>query len=782
MVPKGTLMRSFMRYAQSGMVFLLFGLCLFVSHSRTVSAASPNIVMVFIDDMGWGDFSCFGNADATTPAVDQLASEGIRFQQFYVNSPICSPSRVALTTGQYPQRWRINSYLANRDTNTKRGVAQWLDPGAPALPRLLHEAGYRTGHFGKWHMGGQRDVDDAPVIATYGFDESLTNFEGMGAKLLPLTETPGGKIGRIWQDAERLGSPVTWMQRSKITAGFASAALAFIEDAVSQDKPFYINLWPDDVHSPYWPPVEMWKESKRGQYLSVLESMDKQFSKVFDFIRTNKTLRNNTLIIICSDNGPEPGAGSAGPFRGSKATLYEGGIRSPLIAWGPGVLAKTACGRSDADSVFSAMDLVPSLLNIVGIKPSNQVAFDGTDISEALLGEKPRSHQGALCWCRPPDRKMYRPLGNAVLPDLAIRDGSWKLLCDYDGRNAQLFQLQEDPGEQQNMAVAHPEVVSRLTDQLLQWHSDLPSDNGPELGRQQLIKAKVGPANVIGYQCIAADSSKKVLAAVAPDGSIAWEKKCGAIHDLHVLPNGHLLYQDGWTRIIELDQERQKGWEYDATTNGNLQRRVEVHAFQRLPDGNTMIVESGPARILEVDANGMIKHQVPLTVSTSSHHSDTRNARKTDAGTYLVAHEKDGVVREYDPQGNIVWEFDVPLFGRARKGGHGPEAFGDQVYSAVRLDNGNTLIGTGNGHSVLEVTPQKDIVWKLEQDDLPGITLAWVTQVSRLANGNTRLINCHAGPDNPQIIEVTPSKEVVWTFQDFDTFGNALPVAVILNP
>ena len=103
-----------------------------------------------------------------------------------------------------------------------------------------------------------------------------------------------------------------------------------------------------------------------------------------------------------------------------------------------------------------------------------------------------------------------------------------------------------------------------------------------------------------------------------------------------------MLYQDGWTRIIELDQERQKVWEYDATTNGNLQRRVEVHAFQRLPDGNTMIVESGPARILEVDANGMIKHQVPLTVNTSSHHSDTRNARKTDAGTYLVAHEKDG--------------------------------------------------------------------------------------------------------------------------------------------
>ena len=110
------------------------------------------------------------------------------------------------------------------------------------------------------------------------------------------------------------------------------------------------------------------------------------------------------------------------------------------------------------------------------------------------------------------------------------------------------------------------------------------------------------------------------------------------------------------------------------------------------------------------------------------------------------------------------------------------EALGDQVYSAVRLANGNTLIGTGNGHSVLEVTPAKEIVWQVGQRDLEGITLAWVTQVERLPNGNTRFVNCHAGPANPQIIEVTPAKKVVWTFKDFKTFGNSLPVAVVLDP
>jgi hypothetical protein len=281
---------------------------------------------------------------------------------------------------------------------------------------------------------------------------------------------------------------------------------------------------------------------------------------------------------------------------------------------------------------------------------------------------------------------------------------------------------------------------------------------------------------------IAADDSTRILAAIGPAGAVEWSRPNGAIHDLHLLPDGHVLFQDGWTRIIEVDAFREVVWEYDAKGGGNADRPVEVHAFQRLPDGATMIVESGPARIIEVGRDGGIRREVRLTVDHPAVHSDTRNARRTDAGTYLVAHERDGVVREYDADGRVIWEFDVPLFGKERRGGHGPEAFGDQVYSAVRLANGNTLIGTGNGHGVLEVNPRKEIVWRLDQHDLPGITLAWVTQVSRRSNGNTLLVNCHAGPDNPQIVEVTPAKQVVWTFKDFGTFGDSLPVAVVLEP
>ena len=176
-----------------------------------MSASRPNIILVFIDDMGWGDFSCFGNESAKTPHIDRLAKEGIRFEQFYVNSPICSPSRTAISTGQYPQRWRITSYLSNRNHNDQRGMAQWLDPKAPMLARSLQQNGFATGHFGKWHMGGQRNVDDAPAIRDYGFDASLTNFEGMGPKLLPLTLNQLSLSSLVKETMTTLPSPLTAM-------------------------------------------------------------------------------------------------------------------------------------------------------------------------------------------------------------------------------------------------------------------------------------------------------------------------------------------------------------------------------------------------------------------------------------------------------------------------------------------------------------------------------------------------------------------------------------------
>lgn len=283
---------------------------------------------------------------------------------------------------------------------------------------------------------------------------------------------------------------------------------------------------------------------------------------------------------------------------------------------------------------------------------------------------------------------------------------------------------------------------------------------------------------------LCADDSKQRLAVVNGEGKIEWEYKVGPIHAAHVLPNGNFLFQVNWSRVIEVtfDEKKEIVWEYDASKRPeNAGKHVEVHAFQRLENGDTMIAESGSSRILEVSKDGTITKQFSMKVSASNGHSDTRQVVKLKNGHYLAAHEHDGMVREYDAQGKVVWEYAVPLFDRKPAGGHGPEAFGNAVFGVQRLENGNTLIGTGNGHSVIEVTPKGEIVWKIAQHDLAGIELAWVCSVERLANGNTRFVNCHAGPNNPQLIEVDKNKKLVWAMKDFDNFGNSTPVAQVIE-
>ena len=285
------------------------------------------------------------------------------------------------------------------------------------------------------------------------------------------------------------------------------------------------------------------------------------------------------------------------------------------------------------------------------------------------------------------------------------------------------------------------------------------------------------------HRLITADSSTGRIAIIDAAGKTEWEYKIGPLHDLHVLANGHVLFQTNWTHLVEVDPKTNKVvWEYEsARQNGNAGRAIEVHAFQRLDDDLTMIAESGVSRIIEVDRAGKLLREIKLKVSKPDAHRDTRLVRKLDSGNYLVCHEGDGLVREYDAKGGTAWEYKVPLFDKQPKGGHGVEAFGNQCFAALRLKNGNTLISTGNGHSVLEVTPEKEIVWSLHQNDLPGIQLAWVTTLQVLSNGNIVLGNCHAGPKNPQIVEVNRDKKVIWTFHDFERFGDATTNAQILK-
>jgi outer membrane protein assembly factor BamB len=274
------------------------------------------------------------------------------------------------------------------------------------------------------------------------------------------------------------------------------------------------------------------------------------------------------------------------------------------------------------------------------------------------------------------------------------------------------------------------------------------------------------------------------LAIVDRGGAIEWQMPWGGIHDVAVLADGHFMLQQGSNKVVEIDPATKKViWSYDsATANGNQGKPVEVHAFQPLGDGRVMIAESGPGRIIEIDRDGRVLHEVKLLVDHPHPHTDTRLARKLPDGHYLVCHEGDGVVREYDATGKVVWDYEVPLFGQRKKEGHGPEAFGNKCFAALRLTNGNTLVSTGNGHGVLEVTPKKEIVWQIGQKDLAGITLAWVTTLAVLPNGNYLIGNCHAGTGQPLVVELDPkSKKVVWQFDGYDTFGNSVSNSVALG-
>lgn len=260
----------------------------------------------------------------------------------------------------------------------------------------------------------------------------------------------------------------------------------------------------------------------------------------------------------------------------------------------------------------------------------------------------------------------------------------------------------------------------------------------------------------------AADYEKKIAAVINSDNSVGLQLPIQAIHDAQQLPSGNWLLQTNFTEVVEVDSKGKEVWKYKPSPDNG---KVEIHAFRRLENGLTMIAESGASRIIEVNKEGAIVHSTPLTVETPNPHRDTRLVRITPTGTYLVAHEGEKRIREYDRQGKIIWEYEV----------------GSQLFSAVRLSNGNTLVGTGDGHRVIEVSKAKEIVWEIKENELDGIKLAWVTMVDRLPNGNTWIVNCHAGPNNPQILEVTSEKKVVWSFKDFERFGNALPVAVVIQ-
>ncbi len=284
-------------------------------------------------------------------------------------------------------------------------------------------------------------------------------------------------------------------------------------------------------------------------------------------------------------------------------------------------------------------------------------------------------------------------------------------------------------------------------------------------------------AKTTGHRLIAQD--KGHVAILDQAGKVEWSWENGATaHDLHLLPDGNLLAPTGRGSLAEVTPKKKVVWQWTSKPAAPYGGNVEIHGFQRLANGRTMIAETGNKRIIEVSSSGKIEAEIKLQVDKPHPHRDTRLVRKTAQGTYLVPHENDGVLREYDANSKVIWDYKIELVGPATPTHQG---HGIHLYSAYRLPNGNTLIGGGNNNRVLEVNPQREIVWSIDRQELAGIKLFWVTQLHALPNGNVVITNTHAGGAYPQIIEVNRDKEIVWSMLDWETFGNDLCANQLLD-
>jgi arylsulfatase A-like enzyme len=432
-------------------------------------AHRPNILFILADDLGYGDLGCYGHPRLATPVLDRLAAEGVRFTQYYANHSTCSPTRAAFVTGRNPSRDHIYAPLSSLTTNAARRMPDWLDVTGPTLPRALQQAGYRTAHFGKWHLGGGSgsrragrvviNHPSAPPVAAYGFEVVRTDFGN----------------GPTWRAAQPVERPhelypynepewQTWSSRA-----IADATIAFLEDhaAMQADRPFYVNVWLKDPHTPLRPTDEMraryrdLPEPEQSHY-AMVSFMDQQIGRVLDRLG-ELGLADDTLVVFSSDNGAPWGrGGSNGALRGWKWHLYEGGIRVPLITRWPAA-GPAAAGRVDAESVLDGCDLVATFLRLAGAEMGRPV--EGTDATAALRGRR-FVHAAPMMWHHP----MRYNSGHA----LAIREGPWKLLMDPDGSKSELYDLTEDPAEQHNLASRHPGTVGSLREKLSRWYAGLP--------------------------------------------------------------------------------------------------------------------------------------------------------------------------------------------------------------------------------------------------------------------------------------------------------------------
>ena len=452
-----------------GLVTLLVLAAVFSTAGDSLAAQEqdrPNIVFIFADDWGWGDLSCHGHPYVKTPNIDRLAKEGTDFHRFTVASGVCSPSRTAVMTGHFPARYNIDGHFAWVSSNAQRNMPDWLNTKAPTIQGFLKAAGYKTGHFGKWHLANNM-IPDSPTPAQYGYDQ-------YGAFNCSGEQMP------VHKDADN--------------------AVAFIEKSHNENKPFFINLWIHEPHTPFHTvPKYRWRfrelEEPDNIYASVLSHADDRIGEVLGAI-DRLGLTENTLVIFSSDNGPAcDGSGKAkldlmhdtatgagyniaaakgitGGRKGYKGALFEGGIGVPFIVRWPG---KVSAGAINNTALISAVDLLPTFCEIAEVELPPSYHPDGISQVVALMGKAGSGIKR--------DKPLFWKMSSAwpartTKPDhwvsWAIVDQNWKLVSNHDLSYSELYDLSQDAFEKKNVGDSNSEVASKLLAKIVDWKKTLP--------------------------------------------------------------------------------------------------------------------------------------------------------------------------------------------------------------------------------------------------------------------------------------------------------------------
>ncbi|GAB3177029.1 sulfatase family protein [Telluribacter humicola] len=423
-------------------------ICAFYTGTDTSKATAPNILVILTDDQGYHDVSYYGTKDLRTPNIDQLTREGMRFDNFYANSTVCSPTRAALLSGRYQDYVGVPGVIRTYPQDSWG----YLDPKAKLLPAMLKKAGYHTAIIGKWHLG----LESPNLPNDHGFDY----FHGwLGDMMDDYLTHRRHDINYMRKDRQTIDP------QGHATDLFTQWSVDYVRKQAKDSRPFFLYLAYNAPHFPVKPPKE-WLDKvkqrepslpeKRAELVAFIEHMDDGIGQVIKALKESGQY-DNTIIIFTSDNGGHlPSLANNGPTRDGKQSMYEGGLRVPTsIVWPGKVKAGTV-----SDQVNLSMDIYPTLLEIAGVKSTHPI--QGRSFQKTLLGEKMNEAERPLYFTRREGGTDY-----AGQCSYALRLGDWKLLKNKPFQPMELYNLKDDPMETRNVIKEHPEIYKKLNSLLM---------------------------------------------------------------------------------------------------------------------------------------------------------------------------------------------------------------------------------------------------------------------------------------------------------------------------